>query len=90
MRFKSSFELRNICGEKVLIATGAEHVDFGHLINLNETAADIYEHFVNRDFEANDILDFLKDNYIGASSEQIDDDVKQLIEAFRQGGVLQS
>ena len=55
MRFKTSFDLRTICGETVLIATGAEHVDFGHLINLNETAAD----------------------------------VDQLIDSFRQSGVLQ-
>ena len=89
MRFKTSFDLRTICGETVLIATGAEHVDFGHLINLNETAADVYTAFSNRDFEASDVVDYLQAHYEGATREQMAADVVQLIDSFRQSGVLQ-
>lgn len=89
MRFKTSFDLRNICGETVLIATGTEHVDFGHLINLNETAADIYTHFADRDFEVSDVIDYLQAHYEGATREQMATDVDKLIESFRQSGVLQ-
>ena len=89
MRFKTSFDLRTICGETVLIATGAEHVDFGQLINLNETAADVYTAFSNRDFEASDVVDYLQAHYEGATREQMTADVDQLIDSFRQSGVLQ-
>lgn len=89
MRFKNSFELRNVCGENVLIATGAEHVDFGQLITLNETAVDIYKHFSDRDFEAADLLDYLAENYEGATRDQMSKDVDELVESFRQSGLLQ-
>ena len=39
MKLKSGFELRDVCGEKVVIAQGIENVDFSKLITLNESAA---------------------------------------------------
>ncbi len=39
MRIKDGFEIRNICGEKVIIAYGLDNLDFNKLINLNESAA---------------------------------------------------
>ena len=34
MKLKPGFELRDICGEKVIIATGIENVDFNQMIAL--------------------------------------------------------
>ena len=39
MRIKKGFELRDVCGEKVVIASGIENVDFSQMIALNESAA---------------------------------------------------
>ena len=39
MKIKKGFELRNVCGEHVVIATGIENVDFSKMITLNESAA---------------------------------------------------
>ena len=36
MKIKKGFELRDICGEKVIMATGIENVDFNQMIALNE------------------------------------------------------
>lgn len=40
MKFNPSFQLRTVCGEHVLLATGAELVDFNRLVTLNDTAFD--------------------------------------------------
>ena len=63
MKFNPSFTLRDVCGEKVLIASGVENIDFGALINLNHTAADIYNHFVDKDFSLTDVVNYLTSEY---------------------------
>ena len=40
MNIKKGFELRDVCGEKVIIASGLENLDFTKLISVNETGAD--------------------------------------------------
>ena len=39
MKQKKGFVLREVCGEKVIVAEGLETINFGKLISLNETAA---------------------------------------------------
>lgn len=53
MKLKKGFELRDICGEKVIIATGIENVDFNQMIALNETAAELWKAVEDKDFDAN-------------------------------------
>lgn len=43
MKVKKGFELRDVCGEKVIVAHGIENIDFSHLISLNESAAYLWE-----------------------------------------------
>lgn len=43
MKKKKGFDLRDICGEKVIIATGIENVDFSNIITLNESAAYLWQ-----------------------------------------------
>lgn len=39
MRIKEGFELREICGEHVILSHGMDNIDFSKIISLNETAA---------------------------------------------------
>ncbi|MBR1652070.1 MAG: PqqD family protein [Alloprevotella sp.] len=43
MKLKQGFELREICGERVVIGTGIANIDFSKLINLNETAGFLWK-----------------------------------------------
>jgi hypothetical protein len=43
MKQKKGFILRDVCGDKVIIAEGIEVLDFGQLLSLNETAAWLWE-----------------------------------------------
>lgn len=88
MKFKNAFELRDVCGEKVLIATGIESINYNNLVNLNETAADIFAHFEGKEFEASDVVDFLAANYEAPSREQLEQDVEQLLGALREAQVI--
>ena len=39
MKIKNGFELREVCGENVIIAHGVDNIDFTKVISLNESAA---------------------------------------------------
>ena len=43
MRIKTGFELRDVCGEKIVMAYGMENIDFSRIICLNDTAAYLWE-----------------------------------------------
>ena len=48
---KSGFELRDICGEHIIVAYGVENVDFTKLITLNESAAFLWRQVADKDFQ---------------------------------------
>ena len=43
MKQKEGFVLREICGEKVIVAEGLKVVDFGKMVSMNETATWLWE-----------------------------------------------
>lgn len=87
MRFKDSFEFRDVCGEKVLIAKGLENIDFGALINLNATAADIYTTFLGKDFTSDDVVDYITKEY-DVDAETATRDVNTLLRQLTEAGVI--
>lgn len=48
MKTKSGFTLKDICGEKVIIAQGIENIDFSRMISFNETAAFLWNVLAER------------------------------------------
>lgn len=88
MKFKDSFELRDICGEKILISSGVESINFNHLINLNETAAEIYTQFSGKDFEPAEVVDFLEKSYPDVSKTELENDVQALLAELLKMSVI--
>lgn len=43
MQRKDGFILREICGEKVIVAEGLKRINFGQILSLNEVAAWLWE-----------------------------------------------
>lgn len=88
MHFKSSFELRDICGEQVLIANGVENIDFGALVHLNSTAVDIYHNFLGKEFNTNDVVEYITSEYdVDAATAQ--KDVETLLAQLSQNGIIE-
>lgn len=51
MRIKNGFELRNVCGENIVISYGEQNIDFCKVISLNETAAYLWKGIGDSDFD---------------------------------------
>ena len=46
MHIKKDFEVRNICGENIVVAHGLDNINFTKVITLNESAADVWNALV--------------------------------------------
>lgn len=89
MKIKSGFELRDVCGEKVLTPQGLGNIDFNALIALNETSAYLYEKLVGRDnFTADDMADLLLAEY-EVTCEQALADCHDLAEKWIEIGLAE-
>lgn len=90
MRLKKGFELRDVCGEKVIIASGIENIDFSKMISVNESAACLWEALAarNADFTLSDAIDAMCKEY-EVSEQQATTDVENLLKVWLQQGIIE-
>lgn len=88
MKIKNGFELRDVCGENVIIAHGVENIDFTKVITLNESAAFIWKQVEGKDFTEDDVVKFLLDEY-EVEESQVQTDVKNLLECWLKAGLVE-
>lgn len=89
MKIKKGFELRDICGEKVIMATGIENVDFNQLISLNETAAYLWSNIQDKLFNKETLATLLCDEY-EVSREQALVDAENIIGQWFDQGIIEN
>lgn len=87
MRIKEGFELRDVCGESVIVATGRKNIDFSKVISLNESASLMWRAFVGKDFEVEDLLKVLTDNY-DVDEDTARKDITSLLGQWQEIGLL--
>lgn len=63
MKKKKGFELRDVCGEHVIMAYGMENIDFSKIISLNDTAAFLWQAVGDGVFTAEAMASLLCDEY---------------------------
>ena len=89
MKLKSGFVLREVCGQKVIVAEGLEAIDFGHLISLNDSAATIWQIAQKQgDFTVDSIAKEICQQYdIDLNTAQ--NDIKSLLESWKNLGIVE-
>ena len=64
MKIKEGFEIQNVCGEYIIVPTGAENVDYSKIISLNETAAYLWNGVAGKEsFTTDDMVQLLLEEY---------------------------
>ena len=63
MKINQGFELREMCGEHIVIGTGVENIDFSKVISLNESAAWLWKEVEGKDFTPETLATLLVDQY---------------------------
>ena len=63
MKIKNGFELREMCGEHIIIGTGVENIDFSKVISLNESAASLWREVEGKEFTPATLAALLMEQY---------------------------
>ena len=61
MRTKTGFVLKDVCGEKIVVAEGRENIDFTKIISMNDSAAYLWEKVQDMDFDVETLKTLLCD-----------------------------
>jgi len=85
MKIKKGFELHNVCGENVVIASGIENLDYSKLINLNESASYLWQELIGKDFTVEDMTTLLCQEYDVDNDTAHNDATQLLSEWINQG-----
>lgn len=88
MRIKDGFELREICGENVILSHGMNNIDFSKLISLNETAAYMWKSVEDKDFDIKMLTDVLCDAY-EVDRETAERDVNRVVSLWKENGLIE-
>lgn len=89
MKIKKGFELRDICGEKVIIASGIENIDFNKMISLNESAAYLWQQVSDKTFDA-DLLAQLLEAAYDVDHATATTDAQAIIQSCLEQGVVEA
>lgn len=63
MKFKEGYKVREIAGENVIIKQGRFGADMTRVIALNSTSLLLWEELQGKEFEIEDVIKILTDNY---------------------------
>jgi hypothetical protein len=63
MKTKKGFNLRNVCGEHIIVAEGRENIDFSKIISMNESSAYLWVAIQGKDFTEEDLVKLLTEEY---------------------------
>lgn len=88
MRIKKGFELREVCGENIIVAYGIENIDFNKVISLNESATFLWKNIFDKDFNAETMASLLQQEY-EVDAETASRDAKALLDKWIDVGLVQ-
>lgn len=89
MKIKKGFELRDICGEKVIIASGIENIDFNKMISLNESAAYLWQQVSDKAFDADMLAQLLEAAYDVDHATAITD-AQSIMQSWLEQGIVEA
>ena len=88
MKQKEGFVLREICGEKAVIAEGLKVVDFGKMVTMNETAAWLWEKCTELgDFTSEQLAEAICEEYRVEPSKALTD-VNRILDEWKELGLI--
>ncbi len=63
MRINDKMKLRNVAGENIILMQNADGTDMTRVVALNESALLLYNRLIGREFELDDVVHALVDEY---------------------------
>ena len=88
MKIKSNYKLRTIAGETIIVKQGSRDLDLTHIIYLNSSAKFLYESFIGKDFNEEEVAKLLATTF-HISKERAENDAKIRVESMKECQVIE-
>lgn len=88
MKTKKGFNLRQVCGENVIVAEGAENIDFSSIISMNESSAYLWNSIQGKEFDNNNLVELLTQEY-DVDADTAAKDVDALVAQWMKAGIIE-
>lgn len=88
MRIRNGFKMRTLGPDHIVMAEGAEVVNFNKMIALNPSAAYLWESVEGKEFSVEDLTQLLLDKY-EVSREIAAADAAKLAASWTEAGVVE-
>jgi len=88
MKTKKGFNLRQVCGENVIVAEGAENIDFSSIISMNESSAYLWNSIQGKEFGKNNLVELLTQEY-DVDADTAAKDVDALVAQWMKAGIIE-
>ena len=88
MKTKKGFNLRQVGDEHIIMASGAENIDFTNIISLNESAAKLWKEVADKTFTAEDLARLLLEWY-EIDEEIAQKDARDLLNDWLKAGIIE-
>lgn len=88
MKRKPGFEIRNVCGQNIIVATGEENIDYSNIISMNESSAYLWNKLGDKEFTEDDLVKMLEEEY-DTDGVDLRNDVKKLIAQWREAEIIE-
>ena len=88
MKINSSYKVRQVAGENLVVGQGRLNADMTKVISLNETAVLLWKELADKDFTCEDAADVLVKNF-GIDKEVAIKDATKWIEKMRECGIIE-
>lgn len=88
MKIKEGFELREMCGENIIVAKGVQNIDFNKIISLNESAAYLWKALAGKEFMPESMAELLRMEYEVSEATALAD-AKELAKAWQEAGLCE-
>ncbi|GAB6975629.1 PqqD family protein [Prevotella falsenii] len=89
MKTKIGFNLRQVCGENIIVAEGEENIDFSNIISMNESSAFLWKEAQQLEsFTIADLVRILTDEY-EVDEATATEDVTKLTAQWGASGILE-
>lgn len=88
MKRKKGFNLRKVCGERIIVAEGRENIDFSKIISMNGSSEFLWNAIDGKDFTTDDLVRMLTDEYEvdEATARQ---DAETVVRQWTEAGIVE-
>lgn len=89
MKTKPGFNIRNVCGQDLIVAEGEENIDFSSIISMNETSSYLWKAVQKMDnFTVDDMVNIILEEY-DTTHDRAFKDCEMLAAQWAQVGIIE-